>query len=82
MVAGNIKIMRTGLGLDQNALAAKMTELGCKMCGAQISRMERGLMNIHVDHLLPLALALGVEPADLLVECQVTTTFTFSRERS
>jgi transcriptional regulator with XRE-family HTH domain len=61
-VGGNLRRLRRGRGLSQSSLA-EMASLN----RSYLSMVENGRRNISLDNLVALALALCVEPVELLM---------------
>lgn len=65
-VRRNVRILRERRRMNQEALAAKMSEVGRPMLPTVISKAERGDRRIDVDDLVAFAAALGVSVVQLL----------------
>jgi len=63
VLAGNLRRLRKAKGLSQDALAF---EAGINR--TYIGGVERGERNVSLDNIVRLAAALGVTPAELLVQ--------------
>lgn len=63
-----MKFFRASRGLSQTALAERLTELGMKVDGTAVTRMERGTRAITVNELVTLAEALDVSLQRLMQE--------------
>jgi transcriptional regulator with XRE-family HTH domain len=63
VLAGNLRRLRKARGLSQDALAF---EAGINR--TYIGAVERGERNVSLDNIVRLAAALGVSPAELLVQ--------------
>jgi len=61
VLGANVKRLRKALRLSQERLA-ELTDLD----QPHISEIEAGLINLTIDNVQALAVALGVEPSDLL----------------
>jgi transcriptional regulator with XRE-family HTH domain len=61
ILGANVKRLRKALRLSQERLA-ELTDLD----QPHISEIEAGLINLTIDNVQALAVALGVEPSDLL----------------
>lgn len=57
----NLRHLRESKHLSQEALAFE-----AELSISQISRIERGIVNTSLSHIVSIARALGVEPKDLL----------------
>lgn len=57
----NLRRLRENRNLSQEALAFE-----AELSISQISRIERGIVNTSLSHIVSIANALGVEPKDLL----------------
>lgn len=85
-----LRQLRHAAGLDQQALSAKLTELGHPIPVGSISRMETGARRADVSDLMALAVALDVSPSRLLLPAEgdprdpvaLTETYTTSWERA
>ena len=66
IVATGIRRLRAGLGIDQAALAERMTALGQPWHRQTVGKVESGARRITVDELLHLALALECSIPDVI----------------
>ncbi len=60
-VGANLRRFRTALGMSQSRLAER-----ADLNRSYLSMVENGRRNISLDNLVSLALALGIEPVELL----------------
>lgn len=65
VVAGNVRRLRSGLGLSQEGLA-----LDAGLHRTYVGAIERAERNLSLDNIERLAVALKVAPAELLIEAE------------
>ena len=68
VVRRNIRRIRRSQDLTLDQLSDLTQAAGMKILRTGLSKLENGAMRINVDHLMVLADALGVHPAELLTD--------------
>lgn len=75
-----VKSYRKALGMTQNELALKMGYVDGKNPSANVSKIEKGQMELTQSKILELANALGVQPYELFTDTQTARIVKYAQE--
>lgn len=81
LVGRRVREIRNASGTSQRELADRLAELRHPIHRTQLARLERGESLGAVDHLVALAVALGVSPAQLLAPADDETEVELVRDK-